>query len=71
VVLQGKRKIIDVKDTSEEEGNGFSDMPALGPYVDLPGFVEREGNEPAYMRSDHNKVAYVKVKKLHLKVETS
>jgi hypothetical protein len=71
VVLQGKRKIIDVKDTSEEEGNDFLDMPALGPDVDLPEFVEREGNEPAYVRSDHNEVAYVKVKKLHLKVETS
>jgi len=57
VVLQGNRKIVDVEDTNEEEGNGYRDMPALGPDVDLPLFVE--GNELAYVRSDHNKVAYV------------
>ena len=58
VVLQGKRKIIGVKDTNEEEGNGYRDMPALGPDVDLPLFVEDD--EPAYMRSNHNEVSYVK-----------
>jgi hypothetical protein len=58
VVLQVKRKIIGVKDTNEEEGNGYRDMPALGLDVDLPLFVE--GNEPAYVRSDHNEAAYVK-----------
>ena len=58
MVLQGKRKIVDVEGTNEEEGNGYRDMTALGPDVDLPLFVE--GDEPSYVRSDHNKVAYVK-----------
>ena len=58
VVLQGKRKIIGVKDTNKEEGNGYQDMAALGLDVDLPLFVE--GDEPAYMRSDHNEATYVK-----------
>jgi hypothetical protein len=58
VVLQGKRKIVSVEDTNEEEGNGYRDMPALGPDVDLPLFVE--GDEPAYVTSDYNEVAYVK-----------
>jgi hypothetical protein len=58
VVLQGKRKIVCVEDTNEEEGNGYRDMPALGPDVDLPLFVE--GDEPAYVTSDYNEVAYVK-----------
>ena len=58
VVLQDNRKIIGVEDTNEEEGNGYRDMPALGLDVDLPLFVE--GDEPAYVKSDHNEVAYVK-----------
>ena len=58
MVLQGKRKNVGVKDTNEEEGNGYRDMPALGPDVDLPLFVE--GDELAYVRSDHDEVAYVK-----------
>jgi hypothetical protein len=72
VVLQGKRKIVGVEDRNEEDGNGFSDMPTLGLDVDLPEFVEKVGDKPAYVRSDHNEVSYVKPKKLylHLKVET-
>ena len=58
VVLQGKRKIVGVKDTNKEEGNGYWDMLALGPDVDLPLFVE--GDEPAYVRSDHNEATYGK-----------
>ena len=58
MVLQGNRKIVDVEDTNEEEGNGYRDMPALGPDVDLPLFLE--GDKPVYVRSDHNKAAYVK-----------
>ena len=58
VVLQGKRKIDGVEGTNEEEGNGYRDMPTLGPNVDLPLFVE--GDEPTYVRTDHNKAAYVK-----------
>ena len=58
MVLQGKRKIVGVKDTYKEEGNGYRDMLALSPDVELPLFVE--GDEPAYVRSDHNEVSYVK-----------
>jgi hypothetical protein len=58
VVLLGKRKIVGIEDTNKEEGNGYRDMPALGPDVDLPLFVE--GDELAYVRSDHNEVTYVK-----------
>ena len=58
MVLQGKRKIFGVKYTNEEEGNGYRDMPALGLDVDLPLFLE--GDKPAYVRSNHNKAAYVK-----------
>ena len=58
MVLQGKRKIVGVEDTNEEEGNGYRDMPTLGPEVDLSLFVE--GDEPAYVRSDHNEGAFVK-----------
>jgi hypothetical protein len=41
--------MVSVEDTNEEEGNGYRDMPALGPDVDLPLFVE--GDKPAYVRS--------------------
>jgi hypothetical protein len=58
VVLLGKRKIVGIEDTNKEEGNGYRDMPALGLDVDLPLFVE--GDEQAYVRSNHNEVAYVK-----------
>ena len=47
IVLQGKRKVIDVYNLTEEEGNGYQDMPAVGADVDLPLF--EEGVEPAYM----------------------
>jgi hypothetical protein len=33
VVLRGKRKMVSVEDTNEEEGNGYRDIPALGPDV--------------------------------------
>ena len=58
MVLQGKRKIVGVEDTNKEDGNGYQDIPALGLDMDLPLFME--GDEPTYVRSDHNKVAYVK-----------
>ena len=47
-----------VEDTNKEEGNGYRDISALGTDVDLPLFVE--GDEPAYMRSDHNKATFFK-----------
>jgi hypothetical protein len=57
VVLQGKRKIIGVKDTNEEEENGYWYMPPHGPDVDLPLFME--GDEPAYVRRDHDKAIII------------
>ena len=47
-----------VEVTNEEEGNGYRDISALSTDVDLPLFVE--GDEPAYVRSNHNEVAYAK-----------
>lgn len=58
VVLQGKRKIIGVEDTTEKEGDGFKDMPPLGLDVDLPLFME--GDEPVYVRRDHDEAIIVK-----------
>ena len=57
VVLQGKRKIVGVENVTEDEGNGFQDMPPLGPDIDLPVF--EEGDEPSYIRLDHNEALIV------------
>jgi hypothetical protein len=52
VVLHGKRKIVGVENRSEDEGNGYLDMPPLGVDVDLPFYEEVD--ELAYVRLDHN-----------------
>ena len=52
IVLQGKQRIIGVDNTTDEDGNGYQDMPAVRADVDLPLF--EEGMEPAYMRVDHD-----------------
>ena len=57
VVLQGKRKIVGVKNRSEDDGNGYLDMPPLGVDVHLP--LYEEGEEPAYVRLDHNEALIV------------
>ena len=57
IVLQGKRKIIGVNNTTKEEGNGYQDMPAVGADVDLPLF--EEGVEAMYMRVDHDKAMII------------
>ena len=57
IVLQGKRRIIGVGNTTEEEGNGYQDMPVVGVDVDLPLF--EEGMEPAYMRVDDDEAIIV------------
>ena len=57
IVLQGKQKIIGVDNTTEEEGNGYQDMPAVGADVDLPLF--EEGVEPTYMRVDHDEAMII------------
>lgn len=50
MALQGKRKIVSVQDRTKEDGNGFQDMPPLGPDIHL-GMLE-EGKEPAYVTKD-------------------
>jgi len=35
IVLQGKRKIVSADNTTEEEGNKYEDIPAVGVDVDL------------------------------------
>jgi len=57
VVVAGKRKIVGVENTTEEELNGYADMPPLGPNVELPIF--EEGDEPAYVRLDHNEAIII------------
>jgi hypothetical protein len=57
VVLQGKRKIVGIENRNEDEGNGYLDMPSLGVDVDLP--LYEEGEEPAYVRLDHNEALIV------------
>ena len=59
VVLQGKRKIIDVEDVVDEEDyNQFYDLPPFGENVDLPLIDDTE--EPTYIRHDHNEAIIVK-----------
>lgn len=58
MALQAKRKIIGVQDRTEEDGNGFQDMPPLGPDIDL-GMLE-EGKEPAYVTTDIDEAVIVK-----------
>jgi hypothetical protein len=57
VVVTGKRKIVGVENRTEEELNDFADMPPLGPDVDLPIF--KEGDEPAYVRLDHDEALII------------
>ena len=57
IVLQGKRKIVGVDNITEEEGNGYQDMPVVRADVDLPLF--EEGMEPAYVRVDHDEAMIV------------
>ena len=57
IVLQGKRKIIGVNNTTKEEGNGYQDMPTVRADVDLPLF--EEGMEPVYVRVDHDEAMII------------
>jgi hypothetical protein len=57
IVLEGKRNIVGVDNTTEEEGNGYQDMPAVGADVDLPLF--EEGMEPTHVRVDHDEAIIV------------
>ena len=62
IILQGKWKIVGVDNTTEEEGNGYQDMPIVGADVDLPLF--EEGVEPTYVRLDHDQALIVPQKYL-------
>ena len=57
IVLQGKREIVGVDNTTEEEGNGYQDISAVRADVDLPLF--EVGVEPAYVRVDHDEAMIV------------
>jgi hypothetical protein len=57
IILRGKRKIISVNNTIEEEGNKYQDMPAVRADVDLLLF--EEGVEPTYVRVDHDETIIV------------
>ena len=58
VVLQGKRKIVGInKVTDEEEYKGYQEMAPFGADVTL--HVLEEGDELAYLRSDHDEAIIV------------
>ena len=58
VVLQGKRKIVGVDGvTDEEDYKGYEEMAPFGANVTLR--VLEEGDEPAYLRSDHDEAIIV------------
>lgn len=58
VVLEGKRKIVGVDGvTDEEDYRGYQEMPPFGANVPLP--ILQEGDEPAYVRIDHNEALIV------------
>jgi hypothetical protein len=58
VVLEGKRKIVGVDGvTDEEDYMGYQEMHPFGANVPLP--ILQEGDEPAYVRIDHNEALIV------------
>jgi hypothetical protein len=58
VALEGKRKIVRVDGvTHEEDYRGYQEMPAFGANVSLP--ILEEGDEPAYVRCDHDETLIV------------
>ena len=58
VVLEGKKKIGGVDGvTDEEDYRGYQEMPAFGQNVPLP--ILEEGDEPAYLRRDHDEALIV------------
>ena len=53
VVLEGKKKIVGVDGVMDEEDYmGYQEMPPFG--VNIPLHILQEGNEPSYVRPDHN-----------------
>jgi hypothetical protein len=60
VVMQGKRKIVGVEGvTDEEEYKGYQEMAPFGADITLP--ILEEGDEPAYLRSDHDEAIIVRI----------
>ena len=58
VVLEAKKKIVDVDRVADEEDyRGYQEMPAFGMNVPLP--ILKEGDEPAYVRRDHDEALIV------------
>ena len=58
VVLKEIRKIIGVDGvTDEEDYRGYQEMPPFGANIPLP--ILQEGDEPAYVRIDHNEALIV------------
>jgi hypothetical protein len=58
VALEGKRKIVGVDGvTDKEDYRGYQEMPPFGANVALP--ILEEGDEPAYVRLDHNEALIV------------
>ena len=58
VVLEEKRKIIGVDGVKDEEDyRGYQEMHPFGANVPLP--ILQEGDEPAYVRIDHNEALIV------------
>ena len=63
VVLEGKRKTVGVDGVIDEEDNrSYQEMPPFGTNVPLP--ILQEGDEPAYVRIDHNEALML----MHLKI---
>ena len=58
LVIEGKRKIVGVDGVMDEEDyKGYQEMPAFGANVPLP--ILGEGDEPAYVRRDHDEALIV------------
>jgi hypothetical protein len=58
IVLQGKRKIIKVKDVDEKEYNQFDAMPPFGEDIIIPTIDDTE--KPTYICHDHDEAIIVR-----------
>jgi hypothetical protein len=59
IVLQGKRKIVEVEDVvDEEEYNQFDALPPFGEDITIPTIDDTE--EPMYIHRDHDEAIIVR-----------
>jgi hypothetical protein len=59
IVLQEKRRIIEVEDVvDEEEYNQFNALPPFGEDITIPTIDDTE--EPTYIRRDHDKAIIIR-----------